>query len=559
MDDLKKIELTEQEWNQLKEKSKDEIIDLLENRVETESRVFFFEAPREIFVHNPDQDLLEKVSQVAHLESSSGNNFKFKVRDMDVWNSDLELEEIEQVFYDLFEQDYPNFNEWLQRIYERQFIFSIDREDQRYVLKSSDPERMEWARSLDKVRDNLPVDLDDNKSIISPGSSSRATVKRELIKKGYPVQDEYKFKRVDKDIDVDLMVDLRDYQQDQLEKSWRKKACILANPSGSGKTVTAIGLISKANSPTLILVPQRSLISQWKSEILDKTDATEDKIGEYHGDKKQMNDITIATYHIAGRNTKLFRRDWGLIIFDETHHIPSNLFRKTATLQSTRRLGLSATPVREDSREKDIYALIGPEIGGDWARFFAGGWVLKPEVEILFVGWESKFFRNQYKEASGIQKNILAGKNPAKEPELERILDKKQDKKKIIFCDWIDQGKKLSREFDLPFIYGETDHEKREEILDRFRDNAEELNTLIVSRIGDEGIDLPEAEVGVVMSGQGGSRRQATQRTGRVMRPFGSAKIYFIATKGTNEEDFVKRQMELLKEKGIEVNITDKA
>jgi len=414
---------------------------------------------------------------------------------------------------------------------------------------------MEWARGLDKVRQNLSVDLSDTESRIAMGSKSRAEIKEALLKKGYPVEDNSKFRESEEKIGADLKVDLRDYQKEYIEKAHEKKAAVLANPAGSGKTVTSIGLMAKIDAPTLILVPQRSLVGQWKRELLDKTTLTEDQIGEYHGDEKKMNDVTIATYHMAGEKTQVFRNEWGLIIFDEVHHIPSKLFRKTADLQSTRRIGLSASPVREDSKEREIFALIGQEIGSDWARFFAEGHVVKPDVEIQLVEWASDHYRHKYEEASGIKKAIIASKNPAKKQNLEKILEKHEDEKTIIFCDWIDQGETLSEEYDIPFVSGETDFDEREDYFEKFRQG--ELNTIIVSRIGDEGLDLPDAEIGIVMSGQGGSRRQATQRAGRVMRPFGDAQVYMVATKGSNEEDFVKQQVELLKEKGVPVTIEE--
>ncbi|MDY6768968.1 MAG: helicase-related protein, partial [Candidatus Nanohaloarchaea archaeon] len=213
--------------------------------------------------------------------------------------------------------------------------------------------------------------------------------------------------------------------------------------------------------------------------------------------------------------------------------------------------GLSASPVREDAKEKDIFTLIGPEIGGDWSLFFEKGHVIKPEVNILFVEWAGPEYRQQYEDADGIEKNIIASKNPKKEERLQELLERHEEEKVIVFADWIEQGEKLSREFDIPFVSGEMEHDKREEILQEFRSG--DRTRLIISRVGDEGLDIPDAEVGVVMSGQGGSRRQATQRAGRVMRPIGDAIMYFIATKGTVEEDFVNRQMELLREKGVTV------
>jgi len=530
--------------------SRDELVEKIKDNV------VFFEPQREIILSYPGDETLNEISSLAHMETSSGEHYKFEVKEMDVWNSDKSLEEMKEI-YTRVVGNYPRFVEWLERTYEKQQVFSIEHKGRYHSLVASEPERMEWARSLEKVRSNLSVDLSDTESRIAMGSKSRAEIKQELLKKGYPVEDNSKFRESDTNIGADLAegIELRDYQDEYVEKAYSKKAAVLANPAGSGKTVTSIGLMAKVDSPTLILVPQRNLVGQWKREILDKTTLTEDQIGEYHGDTKEMNDVTIATYHMAGEKTEIFRDEWGLIIFDEVHHIPSQLFRKTASLQSTRRIGLSASPVREDSKERDIFALIGQEIGSDWARFFAEGHVVKPEVEIQLVDWESDHYRHRYEEASGIKKAIIASKNPRKHRNFEEILDKHEGDKTIIFCDWLDQGEELSEEYDIPFISGETDFEDREDYFEKFRND--ELTTVIVSRIGDEGLDLPDAEIGIIMSGQGGSRRQATQRAGRVMRPFGDAQVYMIATRGSNEEDFVKQQVELLKEKGVPVTVKE--
>lgn len=534
----------------LEDLSKEELIDKIRNQV------VFFEPQREIILSNPDRKTLNEVSSLAHMETSSGEHYKFEVQEMDIWNSDKSLEEMKEV-YTRVVGNYPRFLEWLERTYNKQEMFSIEHRGRYHSLVAEDPERMDWARSIDDVRQNLSVDLSDTESRIAMGSKSRAEIKQALVKKGYPVEDNSKFRESDKKIGADLAegIELRDYQKEYVEKAYEKKAAVLANPAGSGKTVTSIGLMAKIDAPTLILVPQRNLVGQWKRELLDKTTLTEDQIGEYHGDTKEMNDVTIATYHMAGEKTNIFRKEWGLIIFDEVHHIPSKLFRKTADLQSTRRIGLSASPVREDTKEREIFALIGQEIGSDWARFFAEGHVVKPDVEIQLVEWASDHYRHKYEEASGIKKAIIASKNPAKKQNLEEILEEHEGDKTIIFCDWIDQGETLSEEYDIPFVSGETDFEDREEYFEKFRND--ELKTIIVSRIGDEGLDLPDAEIGIVMSGQGGSRRQATQRAGRVMRPFGDAQVYMIATKGSNEEDFVKQQVELLKEKGVPVTVKE--
>lgn len=518
-----------------------------------EERVFFFEADREIIVVNPSSEMMRDLSSVAHLESSNEEMYKFQVSQMDVWNAGMELNEMQEV-YDEYIGNRPNFMEWLERTYARQEVYKITKQGHAFVLEASSPERLDYAKQIDTVADNLVTDLSDTAARIDFGSNSRAAIKKALIKKGYPVQDAYDMDEVDRSIGIELDCELRGYQQQLLDEAWDRQACVLANPSGSGKTVTAIGMIARADAPTLILVPQRSLIPQWREELLDKTTLSDDQIGEYHGDTKEIDDVTIATYHIASSKTPLFRQEWGLIIFDEVHHIPASIYRKTADLQSKRRLGLSASPVREDSKEREIFALIGPEIGGDWGFFFKEGHVLRPDVTIHFVPWDPAW-RERYEAADGISKQIIASKNPRKHNQLQVLLDEHEQDKTIIFADWIDQAETLSEEFGVPQITGETPHDERQDAIERFRTG--DLQRLIISRIGDEGLDVPDADTTIVMSGQGGSRRQATQRAGRVMRPQGDANVHFIATKGSNEEDFVKRQMELMKEKGVDITIND--
>ncbi len=545
-----RIELSDEEW----EEYQDELPEPLRERAGDVEQLFFFEPSRELVAVNPSEETLRKLSRVAYMESSADDLFKFQVRRMDLWNSDVTQNEAEEIFDDLLDRDYPTFMAWLEETFHRKELFSIRKEGPYYVLVCEDAERMEYARQVDDVADNLVAEVTDSKSRIASGSKARAEIKRALLDKGYPVTDDYDYREPDEELGIDLTVDLRDYQEEMMRTAYDMKSAVLANPSGSGKTVTSIGLLAEVDAPTLILVPQRSLIPQWKEELLDKTTLTEDRLGEYHGDTKEMNDVTLATYHIVGSNPEVFRKDWGLIIFDEVHHIPAKVFRTAANLQSVRRVGLSASPVREDRKEKEIFTLIGPAIGGDWSLFFQQGHVLKPEVHIRFVPWADGY-RAKYDKADGIKKHIIAGKNPAKEGVLGELLEEHDDRKVIVFADWLEQGEQLSDAFDIPFVSGEMPHDRREEFLDAFRDG--DRTRLIVSRIGDEGLDIPDAEVGIVMSGQGGSRRQATQRAGRVMRPIGDAQMYFIATRGSVEEDFVHRQMELLREKGVTVYVDD--
>ncbi len=384
-------------------------------------------------------------------------------------------------------------------------------------------------------------------------SRSEAAIKRILYEAGYPVVDERDLETGDP-LDVDLRTSLRDYQRDWVDRFLDQRAGVFVGPSGSGKTVAAIGALVAVGGETLILVPSRELAGQWRAELLEHTTLDPEQIGEYHGGVKEIRPVTIATYQVAGmdRHRSLFdRREWGLIVYDEVHHIPSEVYRRSADLQSKHRLGLSATPVREDDRETDIYTLVGPPIGTDWDALFDAGYVQEPEVEIRYLPWANDEERNACASAEPRAKHRIAAENPAKVDEVRHLLAEHPTAKALVFVDWLDHGRAIAEAVDAPFVSGETPHHERDRLFAAFREG--ERRTLVVSRVGDEGIDLPNAELAVVASGLGGSRRQGAQRAGRTMRPAGSATVYVLATRGTSEEDFAQRQMRHLAEKGIRV------
>ena len=345
-------------------------------------------------------------------------------------------------------------------------------------------------------------------------------------------------------------------------------------PPGSGKTVAAIATMAAVGGETLILVPSRELAGQWREELLAHSTVDPADIGEYHGGQKEIRPITIATYQTAGmdRHRGLFdSRKWGLICFDEAHHITAPVFSRSAELQAKHRLGLSATPVRETGSEEEIYTLIGQPIGADWDELFEAGFVQEPEVEIRYVPWRDEMAQNEYASADGRDRRRLAAENPAKIEEIRYLLAAHRDKKALVFIEFLDQGEAIADALGVPFISGETPHHERAELFRRFREeggdgSGEEggpggdgLDTLVVSRVGDEGIDLPNAEVAIVASGLGGSRRQGSQRAGRTMRPAGSALVYVLATRGSSEEEFAQRQMRHLARKGVRVRETNVA
>jgi DNA or RNA helicases of superfamily II len=383
-----------------------------------------------------------------------------------------------------------------------------------------------------------------------------AAVKRALYEAGYPVEDDRELD-TGADLDIDLTTDLRDYQAEWVDSFLDRRSGVFVGPPGSGKTVAAIAGAVAVGGETLVLVPSRELATQWRGELLEHTTVDEADIGEYHGGEKNRQPVTIATYQTAGmdRHRSLFEsREWGLIIYDEAHHIPSPVFSRSADLQAKHRLGLSATPVRETGNEDEIYTLIGTPIGADWDRLFAAGFVQEPEVEIRYIPWRGEMARNEYVSSDGRQRRQLAAQNPAKIEEIRYLLAKHGDRKGLVFVEYLDQGDEISEALDVPFISGETPHSRRRELFQAFRDGTRE--TLVISRVGDEGIDLPDADLAIVASGLGGSRRQGAQRAGRTMRPEGTALVYVLATQGSSEENFARRRMRHLAEKGVRVRET---
>lgn len=544
----------------------DSVIDDLENlkdQLDTDSdeQVYFFEPDRELIITHPDPDTREQVSNVAHVEGTDGDSIKYGIRRMDIWRSHLDLDDLKATYRSILPDRYPHFMEWVERTWKRGTMFQIEEHDGKNVLVAANQDKMEWARN--RLRDELDgrvfyKHLSDTRSVLTSGK--RGDVKEKLLDAGYPVTDNGVYVEPDKDIGLDLDgVTLRDTQEKYRDQLYDLKAGVLANPSGSGKTVTTIGLMAKINKPVLILVPEVSLIDQWRDELEDKTNAGElfgPSIAEYHGRNKSINDITLTTYHTATQNKAVFDdREWGLIVFDEAHHIPASIFRQTAQFQSTRRVGLSASPVREDDKEEDIFTLIGPEIGGEWSQFFDKGHAQKPDVSLWLVPWDSKRSRNQYHGAEGWKRIKISAVNRTKIDKLRVIQADNSYDKELIFVDWIDHGEQLSDELDIPFVSGGSSKRQRQNKFDKFRTG--DLDALILSRIGDEGVDLPNADAVYILSGLGSSRRQATQRAGRVMRPVGDSDVHFIATKDTNEESFVKDAVDYLKSKGIQVTVND--
>ena len=520
--------------------------------------VVLFPERREIVVEHPEQFTRAQLTQFAYLVDTTGSGgYLYRIRPEDVWGAPYEdLEKLLRTMRLVLPERSPHLEEWVERQWKRAREFRLETHPDGYTVLAADSESLMGNVARQKLdEDHLHAPISDTESWVREGAE--AEIKRILYEAGFPVRDE-------RDLDLgdplkfSIHLELREYQRAWVERFLERKAGVLVGPPGSGKTVSGLGVMEAVGGETLVLVPSRELAAQWRDAILTHTSLEPEQVGEYHGGEKEIRPVTIATYQVAGmdRHRALFDgRRWGLIIYDEAHHIPSPIFRRSADLQGKHRLGLSATPVRESEDEKEIFTLIGPPIGTDWTALFEAGFVAEPELEIRYVPWGSEEARSEYDLYEGHERRQLAAMNPAKLEDVRRVRERHADEKVLIFVDWIDQGNRYEEALDVPFISGETRHPVRERLFDEFRRG--ERDALIVSRVGDEGIDLPDASVAIVASGLGGSRRQGAQRAGRTMRPAGGARVYVLATRGTVEEDFARRQLRHLESKGMAVIETD--
>lgn len=517
-------------------------------------RVVVFPSRNRIVVDEPSQFTRAQLSQFAHLEYANREaGYVYEVREEDVWSAPYDdFAGLERTMRQALGERNDDLEEWVRGQWERARKFRLyTHEDGYTVLEAKSADLMGNVAEQELADGDLRALISDTEAWVA--DESVAEVKRALYEAGYPVLDT-RHLDTGQELSVELRVDLRDYQHEWVNRFVEKRSGILVGPPGSGKTVAAMGVMSAIEGETLILVPGRELAAQWKETILEHTSLTEAQVGEYHGGAKEIRPVTVATYQTAGmdRHRHLFDdRKWGLIIYDECQHVPSPIYRRSADLQAKHRIGLSATPVREDDKQKDIFTLIGPPIGTNWAALFDAGYVAEPEIEIRLVPWGDDDAVEEYAASVGHEKRQAAAANPGKLREIEAIFRSHPGEKALIFVEYIDQGEAIAEALSVPFVSGEMPHARRRKLFDEFRNGPRDA--LVVSRVGDEGIDLPNAEIAIAASGLGGSRRQGAQRAGRTMRPVGKARMYVLATRGTEEEEFARSRTRHLQGKGIRV------
>lgn len=519
-------------------------------------RVVPFPSRREIVVDQPTQYTRARLSQFARLVEVDSERYLYELRPEDIWAAPYDtLDALLETVRGVLPERAPSLESWISDQYQRAGKFRLFSHEEGYVVLEADTESLMGNVAAQHLDDGqLRAQMGETEAWVA--SEEIAAVKRILYEAGYPVRDERDLETGDP-LDITLELGLRDYQEDWVRRFEDAGSGVLVGPPGSGKTVAAMGVMQSIGGESLILVPTRELATQWRSELEAKTSLDSEQIGEYHGGTKEICPVTISTYQTAGmdRHRQLFdSREWGLIVYDECQHIPSPISRRSATLQSKARLGLTATPVREDDKESEIYTLIGPPIGTDWEALFDAGFVVEPIIEIRHVPWSDDDHRYEYASAENHKRRQFAAMNPAKIDEIDTLLAEHATAKALIFVDYLEQGEAIADALGLSFLSGETPHPERERLLSSFRTGNQDA--LVISRVGDEGLDLPDAEIAIVASGLGGSRRQGAQRAGRTMRPTGEARVYVLATQGTEEEEFARRQTHHLAGKGVRVRET---
>jgi DNA excision repair protein ERCC-3 len=431
---------------------------------------------------------------------------------------------------------------------------------------------IEAVKSLEKIvkktHDGLALRLVD-----------RGTVKRELIQRGWPVQDEAPLVSGGK-LELLLRTESltgrsfapRDYQLEAAravlgDGKPGSGYGVVALPCGSGKTIVGMVIMSLLKTNTLILTTNVAAVHQWMDELLDKTELSREQIAEYSGDSKSIAPVTIATYQIITwrpnreadfPHFRLFReRPWGLIIYDEVHLLPAPVFRVTAELQAVRRLGLTATLIREDGAEDAVFSLVGPKrYDVPWKDLEGKGWIAEAVCTEIRLDLPEQL-KIPYAVALPREKYRIASENPLKEDIAAQLIENHGDDQILVIGQYLSQLNSLARRLKAPIITGKTPNAERERIYNRFKRG--ELRVIVVSRVANFAIDLPDASMAIQVSGSFGSRQEEAQRLGRILRPKKSkthnAWFYTLVSRYTVEEDFAANRQKFLAEQGYKYSI----
>lgn len=530
-------------------------------------------------VHNPaSEDARADILPFSELEKSPEHIHTYRITPLSLWNAASSGLVASQIIESL--------KRWSRFPVPENIIFTITETISRFgkirLCPSSSDEFLVLAVDDDRIRKELASHkklkelLADTEQGFLIRLIDRGTIKQELIKLGYPVKDEAPL--------VDgafLKVELkertfsghpftvRDYQRESalaFNGDGRPGSGFgtIVLPCGAGKTIVGMVVMSMLKTHTLILTTNVAAVHQWIDELIDKSSLTEEEIGEYTGDKKEIKPVTVATYQIlTWRPTKdelyphfrIFREhNWGLIIYDEVHLLPAPVFRVTAEIQAVRRLGLTATLVREDGHEEDVFSLVGPKrYDIPWKELESKGWIAEANCYEIRVELPDEL-KIPYATADKRQKYRIASENPLKLTIAEEIIQNHPEDSILVIGQYINQLKAIAEKLKVPIITGATPNPERERIYGDFK--AGKIKVIVVSKVANFAIDLPDASVAIQVSGTFGSRQEEAQRLGRILRPKDkNSYFYSIVSRNTNEEEFASHRQKFLTEQGYKYHI----
>ncbi|ACZ31939.1 type III restriction protein res subunit [Xylanimonas cellulosilytica DSM 15894] len=533
-------------------------------------------------VEHPRADECRRaIAPFAELERAPEHVHTYRLTSLGLWNARAAGHDAEQVVNTLIEfSRYPVPHALLVDVAE-----TMDRYGRLtlhahpthgLVLEASDRAVLAEVLKSRRTAGLLGERIDESTVVVHP--SERGHLKQVLVKLGWPAEDLAGYVDGEKH-PIDLSHEatpiggeavkhweLRPYQAQAVDAFWFGGSGVVVLPCGAGKTIVGAAAMAKSGTTTLILVTNTVSARQWKDELIRRTTLTEEEIGEYSGTRKEIKPVTIATYQVLTTKRKgvyahlelLDARDWGLIVYDEVHLLPAPIFRMTADLQARRRLGLTATLVREDGREDEVFSLIGPKrYDAPWKDIEAQGYIAPADcVEVRLTLPESE--RMTYAVAEPEDKYRLAATASGKNPVVERIVAAHPDDQVLVIGQYLDQLEELSAHLDAPLITGATTIRERQRLFDAFRSG--EVSRLVVSKVANFSIDLPEASVAIQVSGSFGSRQEEAQRLGRVMRPKQdgrTAHFYAVVSRDTVDQDFAAHRQRFLAEQGYAYRIVD--
>ena len=527
-------------------------------------------------VDNQDfENARDAIAQFSELVKSPEHIHTYRISPLSMWNaasSGLSYQDIMEILGRFSRYEIPEIvHTTIQEQMRRYGLIKLIRNNDDIILISEDSILLNEFFNTKKLQQFIDHRIDDNSLMIRP--YYRGHIKQALIKLGFPVEDLAGYEDGDpcpiamkEQSSRGAPFTIRDYQQSSVNSFYRGGgpeggSGIVVLPCGAGKTIVGIAIMSLLQTETLILVTNTIALRQWKEELLDKTTVGEDQIGEFSGEKKEVRPITIATYNILTyRKDKqgpflhfdLFNsKNWGLIIYDEVHLLPAPVFRMTSEIQSKRRLGLTATLIREDGMEADVFSLIGPKkFDMPWKTLEKSNWIAKALCTEVRIELPAEL-RMKYSIAKDREKFRIASENHGKTRIIESIIRHHASSNILIIGQYISQLKEIAKQFQLPMITGSTSIGEREDLYRQFKD--ETIKILVVSKVANFSIDLPDANVAIQISGTFGSRQEEAQRLGRILRPKrGENKAFFytIITSNSVEEKFAHNRQLFLTEQG---------